>query len=306
MQSTLIKKKTAKPFLKWAGGKKQIAKCIEINLPPQIRKEKCIKNYVEPFLGGGAIFFYLLRNNYTIGKAYLNDINKDLILTFKVVRDKPEDLIFVLKNHSKMFDEKGKNYYYEVRDDFNDSLKNCDYDSSSYESILRASRMIFLNRTCFNGLYRVNKSGRFNVPIGSYKNPKICDDVNILNVSEVLQGVTIESKDFCESLNSIEKGAFFYLDPPYLPIKQTSFTSYTSEDFGLNEQIKLSKFCEEIDKNNAHFLLSNSRPQTDFFSKTYGELDLKECNYKKIDARRSINSKGDKRGTVKELLIFNY
>lgn len=296
--------KNAKPFLKWAGGKKQIAKCIEKNLPPHIRKDKFIKNYIEPFLGGGAIFFYLKREKYTIENVFLSDINKDLILTFEVVRDEPDKLILQLEEHSKKFKKKGKDYYYEVREDFN--LEKCDYNSSSDESILRASRMIFLNRTCFNGLYRVNKSGEFNVPIGSYKNPRICDDSNILNVSEVLQGVTIESKDFRESLKPIEKGDFFYLDPPYLPVKQNSFTSYTSEDFGMEEQIKLSEFCKEIDKKDAYFLLSNSSPESNFFSETYGKLDLKKCDFKRIDARRSINSKGDKRGAVKELLIFNY
>ena len=308
------KDNNAKPFLKWAGGKKQIKKCVEKYLPKQLKDGK-IKNYFEPFLGGGAIFFHVV-SEFKIEHAYLSDINKDLILTYEVVKDSPEELILELESFSEKFEDTDnrKSVYYDVREKFNDDLKDFDYytlfveHNTSQEHIVRASQMIFLNRTCFNGLYRVNKRGEFNVPIGSYKNPRICDEDNIMKVSEVLnKNVNIECKDYSKQDETlINENAFFYLDPPYLPIKKTSFTSYNSTDFGRKEQIELSKFCKKIDDNNGKFLLSNSKPPMDFFKKTYGNLNLKKCNHKKIDARRSINSDGNKRGVIKELLIFNY
>lgn len=304
----MASKVNVKPFLKWAGGKNQIAKCIEKHLPHTI-ESKVIDSYFEPFLGGGAIFFHLINNDFTIKDVYLSDINKDLILTYNVVKCNPHPLISKLKEYSNKFPkdkEKRKDYYYDIRTEFNEDFDNFDIKRHSNDQIIRAAQMIFLNRTCFNGLYRVNKSGKFNVPIGSYKNPLICDETNILKVSDVLQGVNIECKDYSEILDDVQEDSFVYLDPPYFPINKTSFTSYTSGDFGKDEQIELSHFCKKIDDKNAKFLLSNSNPPIDFFNKTYNGLDLKKCNHKKIDARRSINSNGKKRGAVKELLIFNY
>lgn len=308
--------KNIKPFLKWAGGKKQIAENIENCLPQQIKDSHKIKHYFEPFLGGGAIFFHLVNNEFKIEHAYLSDINKDLILTYKVVKREPEELISKLNSFSNKYKkvENRKVEYYDTREEFNNDLKGFNYDAIFEEDVIleehivRASQMIFLNRTCFNGLYRVNKSGKFNVPMGNYKNPLICDEDNIRKVSKVLRrNVEIECKNYSDYGDAlINDKSFFYLDPPYLPIKKTSFTSYNSKDFGLKEQIELSEFCKKIDENNAKFLLSNSKPPIDFFKETYGKLGLKKCNHKKIDARRSINSNGDKRGAIKELLIFNY
>lgn len=171
--------------------------------------------------------------------------------------------------------------------------------------------MIFLNRTCFNGLYRVNKSGKFNVPIGKYKNPLICDKENLLKVSNVLKKVNVFCGDYSESEEFIDENSFVYLDPPYLPIKKNSFTSYNSDGFGVNEQIELSQFCKRIDDIGAKFILSNSDPKNydpscNFFEETYGNLNLKEFGHNRIKVRRSINSKGNKRGPIKELLIYNY
>lgn len=307
--------KNAKPFLKWAGGKKQIKTCIEEYLPQHIRNNGKIKNYCEPFLGGGAIFFHLI-SEYKIEHAYLSDINKDLILTYEVVKREPEELISTLHTFAKKFNdiENRKIVYYDTRKEFNTILKDFDYDTCFEEHtileehIIRASQMIFLNRTCFNGLYRVNKSGEFNVPIGSYKNPIICDEDNIRNVSKILNNnVEMECKEYDDYDNAlINENSFFYLDPPYFPIKKDSFTNYNSKDFGLNEQIELSQFCKKLDDNNVKFILSNSNMPIDFFNKIYGNLGLKTWHYEKIDARRSINSKGNKRGPIKELLIFNY
>lgn len=295
----------AKPFLKWAGGKKQVIDFIEKKLPQEIKDSKIIKNYFEPFLGGGAIFFYLV-NNYDIKHAFLGDINQDLILTYNIVKKHPHKLISELNNYSEeylplSYNER-KEYFYKIRSEFNENFE---------DNLLRATQMIFLNRTCFNGLYRVNKSGKFNVPMGKYKNPTICDKKNILNVSKALKKVNIVCDDYSNSEYLINENSFVYLDPPYLPIKKTSFTSYNSNNFGVTEQVELSHFCKRIDDTGAKFILSNSDPKNhdpsnNFFKDTYCPLNFNYLNYKKIEVRRSINSKGNKRGPINELLLFNY
>ena len=305
MQTKLIDETNPRPFVKWAGGKKQVIKKIDQHIPDEIKKTKKIKKYFEPFLGGGAVFFHLV-SKYNIKYAYLSDINKELILTYKVVKKSPEKLIEELKIHSDNFLPKSlddrKEYYYAIRDEFNNTIED-------FEPILRASQMIFLNRTCFNGLYRVNREGKFNVPIGSYKNPMICNKENLLNVSKVLKDVKIVCADYSKSENEIDKNSFVYLDPPYLPIKENSFTDYDSNGFGIKEQIELSNFCKNIDKKHAKFLLSNSNPKNTenkgFFNEHYG-LEKKLFKYEEIDVRRSINSDKNKRGPIKELLIYNY
>ena len=314
MTFKFVDEKNAKPFLKWAGGKKQVIDFIDKKLPTEIKSSGEIDTYVEPFLGGGAVFFYL-SSQFKIKNVYLSDINKELILTFNVVKNKPKKLISELEPFEDDFlqlsPELRKEFYYDVRDKFNESLENFDYDNFSEEHIIRASQMIFLNRTCFNGLYRVNKSGKFNVPIGKYKNPLICDKENLLKVSNVLKKVNVFCGDYSESEEFIDENSFVYLDPPYLPIKKNSFTSYNSDGFGVKEQIELSQFCKRIDDIGAKFILSNSDPKNydpscNFFEETYGNLNLKEFGHNRIKVRRSINSKGNKRGPIKELLIYNY
>lgn len=314
MTFKFVDEKNAKPFLKWAGGKKQVIDFIDKKLPSEIKSSYEIDTYVEPFLGGGAVFFYL-SSQFKINNVYLSDINQELILTFNVVKNKPKKLISKLEhfedNFLKLSHELRKEFYYDVRNEFNESLENFDYDNFSKEHIIRASQMIFLNRTCFNGLYRVNKSGKFNVPMGKYKNPLICDKENLLKVTDVLKNVNIFCGDYSESGEFIDENSFVYLDPPYLPIKKNSFTSYNSEGFGVKEQIELSQFCKKIDDSGAKFILSNSDPKNhdpscNFFEDVYGNLNLKEFKYNRIKVRRSINSKGNKRGPIKELLIYNY
>ncbi len=309
--------KKPKPFLKWAGGKKQVINFMDDKLLKDIDKSGIIESYVEPFLGGGALFFHLI-SDYKIEQAYLGDINKELILTYKIIRDKPKKLISKLKScsnaYSKMNQDERRIYFNDIRKDFNNSLDNFDYVNFSYDHIIRSAQMIFLNRSCYNGLYRVNKIGKFNVPIGKYKNPLICDEINIINVHEAFKKVDfliIDDKDFSDSKKCINENSFVYLDPPYLPIKKNSFTSYSSEGFGIKEQEKLSKFCKFIDDNGARFILSNSDPKNhdpnnNFFKDTYGKLNLKKCNHDKVEVRRSINSKGNKRGPINELLIWNF
>lgn len=306
-------KESAKPFLKWAGGKKQVKNCIGDILSHKLKGS--IGNYFEPFLGGGAVFFHLLNKKYSFNNVYLGDINKELILTWRVVQAKPYELISCLEDFSEKYKEKSlecqKKYYYDIRDEFNDNLKGFDYDKLYDEQILRASQMIFLNKTCFNGLYRVNLSGEFNVPMGKYKNPLICDKENIIKVHDALKDVNIYCQDYSKFLDLIDENSFVYLDPPYLPIKKTSFTNYDSSGFGVKEQIELSQFCKSIDDKGAKFILSNSDPKNydsscNFFKDNYGGLGLKVCNHKKIMVRRSINSKGNKRGPINELLIYNF
>ena len=301
-----------KPFLKWAGGKKQILNCIEYKLPQEIKDSKEIDSYFEPFLGGGAVFFHLIKNEYQINQIYLSDINKELILTYKVVKKNPKSLISYLKSYSKEYlplsiDDR-KKYYYDIREEFNKNLEGFDYENFSKDHIIRASHMIFLNRTCFNGLYRVNRKGKFNVPIGSYKNPLICDKENLLKVSKTLKKANINSYDYSQAENLINSDSFVYLDPPYLPIKKESFTTYNSEGFGLKEQIELSNFCKSIDDKGAKFILSNSDPKNEdkgnnFFEDHYNKENFK---IKEIDVRRPINSDKNKRGPIKEVLIYYY
>lgn len=313
MQETKLKDQIleVKPFLKWAGGKKQVLGCIDYHLPNEIKDSKTIENYFEPFIGGGAVFFHLI-SNYNIKHAYLGDINKDLILTYNVVKKNPKELISYLKDYSAEFIPKSKDerkdFYYHIRYQYNKNLENFSYEDYSEDHILRASHLIFLNKTCFNGLYRVNQKGKFNVPIGRYKNPLICDETNLLNVSKILKDVDINCSDYSNSEKLIDDNSFVYLDPPYLPIKENSFTTYNSESFGLKEQVELSEFCKRIDKKNAKFILSNSDPKNEDIKNNFFEDHYNEKHFviKRIDVRRAINSDANKRGLIKELLIYNY
>ena len=287
-----------KPFLKWAGGKTQLISEIEKCLPLEIRKEKF--TYIEPFVGSGAILFWMLTNFPNIERAVINDINSDLINTYKIIASKPKELISILKDLQNQYhnlqsnEEVKKKYYYEKRELYN---------SRNTDKVTQASLFIFLNRTCFNGLYRVNKSDFFNVPMGSYKQPRICDEQNILAVSNALQNVEILNDDFEKTLSYANERTFFYLDPPYKPLSETSyFNSYTKGDFNDLEQIRLKDFCENLDAQKSKWILSNSDNQDNkFFDKIYSKFFIK-----RVKAKRIINSNGNKRGELNELLITNY
>lgn len=277
-----IKIKKAKPFVKWVGGKRQLANQI-ISLAP-----KKYNTYFEPLVGGGAIFFALEPQN-----AVINDSNSELMNTYKVIKDNPNALITFLQIHELKNNE---DYFYEIRS----MDRNKDYDSIS--DIEKAARTIYLNKTCYNGLYRVNKSNQFNAPYGKYKNPVIVDYDNILACSNYLNkaDVKIFDGDYKDVLTLANKDDFVYLDPPYLPISKTSsFTSYTANNFNQDEQIELKKQCDRLNEEGIRFLLSNS------YSEIIMEL-YKDYEIIIVNARRVINSDPSKRGEIREVLIKNY
>ena len=290
-----------KPFVKWVGGKGQLVDELEKMLP--VEGEKVLTKYAEPMVGGGALFFNVL-SKYDFKELYISDINAELMNTYKVIKNDVESLISKLSEMQMAFISMDGNcrkyYYYSVRDKFNLTFL------SENTAIDKAAQFIFLNKTCFNGLYRVNGKGQFNVPMGAYKNPTICDYENLRNVHEALQGVNIVCGDYSLSKSFIDKDTFVYLDPPYRPISETSaFTSYNSNIFDDNEQIRLAKFIDEIDQMGAKIVLSNSDPKNinekdNFFDELY-----KNYNINRISASRMINSKAERRGKINELLICN-
>ena len=300
----------SKPFLKWAGGKTQLLKEIDSHLPQEIVDSNHIEKYFEPFVGGGAVFFHL-KSYLNIDEIYLSDINKELILTYKVIKNHPKKLIKRLRYISEYYksknDEERKNYYYFVRNSFNNHLIGFDYEKYSSEHIKRASQMIFLNKTCFNGLFRVNSDDEFNVPMGRYKNPLICDEENILAVSHDLKKARIENASYLESEELIDESSFVYLDPPYRPLRRdTNFLGYSKGNFDDNCQRELGQFYKRISDKGAKVLLSNSDPKNtdsndDFFDEIYQDF-----NIDRVYAKRYINSKGDKRGDISEILVSNY
>ena len=290
-----------KPFVKWVGGKGQLIEEIEKMLPSD--GEKVLTKYAEPMVGGGALLFNVL-SRYQFDELYISDINPELINAYIAIKQNVEALIKRLNEMQMTFlplDENGrKYYYYNVRDKFNTAKLS---DSTSAE---KAAYFIFLNKTCFNGLYRVNRKGLFNVPMGSYKNPTICDADNLRNIHEALQNVTIVCGDYSLSKSFIDQDTFVYLDPPYRPISETSaFTSYNSDVFDDDEQIRLARFIDEINASGAKIVLSNSDPKNvnpddAFFDELY-----KAYQIKRVSATRMINSKADSRGKINELLICN-
>jgi DNA adenine methylase len=300
----------AKPFLKWAGGKGQLLEKLDEHFPPEMRDGK-IKKYVEPFLGGGALFFYLI-SKFNFEEIILNDINRECILTYKVIQNNVEKLIELLSqmesNFLSMNDEQRKIIYYEQRDIFNEEKMKIDYAYFTEQWIEHAARMIFLNKTCFNGLYRQNSKGQFNVPMGNYKNPTICDEKNLRAVCKGLKGVKLLNGDFQNLINYIDENTFVYMDPPYRPLNNTSnFSGYSKEPFNDESQIRLSKWFKELsDNKKAKLMLSNSDPtnsdpEDDFFDKLYAEFKID-----RVTAVRAINSKGSGRGAIRELIITNY
>lgn len=293
--------KIAKPFLKWAGGKTQLINSIEKFLPGNLLKEEF--TYIEPFVGSGAVLFWILNNFTNLKKAVINDINEDLINTYKIIASNPKELISILEILQKEFhalegkEENKKLYYYQKRELYNKRKE---------EQSGQAALFIFLNRTCFNGLYRVNRKNKYNVPMGSYKRPTICDKENILAVSEALQKVEILCGDFEQTLAHTNKNSIFYFDPPYKPLSETSsFNSYAKDEFNDEEQIRLRNFCSKLDILNHTWILSNSdvkgkNKENNFFDDLYSNFSIK-----RVEARRNINANSEKRGILTELLITN-
>lgn len=295
--------KTVKPFLKWAGGKGQLLKEIEKYYPFE---DSNITKYAEPFVGGGAVLFDVL-SKYDLKEIYISDINAELINTYRIIRDDINALIEMLLHLQDDFiplnTETRKKYYMNKRERFNDLKLNGDENVN----IEKAALMIFLNKTCFNGLFRVNKKGLFNVPMGAYKNPLICDEINIRAVSEKLQKVTIVCGDYRKSAEFIDKNTFVYFDPPYRPITDTaSFTAYTENLFNDEKQVELAHFVDDMHRKGAKIVVSNSDPknsntQDDFFDNIYSNHKIK-----RVEATRMINCNSEARGKIKELLISNF
>ena len=292
-----------KPFIKWVGGKGQLLS--EINKLYPVELGKNINKYAEIFLGGGAVLFDIL-SKYKLDEVYISDKNLELINTYKSIRDNVDILIKSLKEMEEQYiplnNEDRKIYYYEKREEYN-SLKI----NSEVSNIEKAILFIFLNKTCFNGLYRVNKKGKFNVPMGAYKKPKICDEENLKNVSLTLRNVKIVYADYRESEKFIDDKTFVYIDPPYRPLNITSsFTSYTENDFNDKEQIELAEYINVLNKKGAKIVISNSDPKNNDIDDNFFDKLYKNYNINRVKATRMLNSNASLRGAINELLITNY
>ncbi len=274
-----------KPFVKWAGGKRQLIPAISKHLPKEFG------TYFEPFLGGGAVLFHILSENPG-KKCTVSDLNSDLVLAYVTIRDRIDELISSLKTHSKNYFKDSKSYYYKIR------------DTSPRSQVEKTSRLIFLNRTCFNGLYRVNSKGKFNVPLGRYTNPNIVNEENLRSVSHCFKSrqIKISCRDFGAVLADSKTDDFVYFDPPYQPVSNTAnFTSYTSRDFGEADLRRLVELCFDLDSKGCKVMLSNSNSNEviSHFEKTKWKITETRAN-------RAINSNSKKRTGHSELLIKNY
>ena len=269
-------------FLKWAGGKLQLIEQFQSLFPPYFN------DYYEPFIGSGAVFFYV-KSKRKPCKVILSDINEELINCFVVVRDRPSELIKLLLNHRN---NHSKDYYYTVRG----------IETSRLDSIESAARLIYLNKTCFNGLYRVNSKGQFNVPFGDYQKPRIFDKKILLQASHLLQGVELRVMNFEKVLDFAGKDDFVYLDPPYIPLSKTSsFTNYSKDDFPVQQQKILSEVFRILDSHGCFVMLSNSNHP--LIKELYRDY---EKNIVTVRAKRMINSVGNKRGAINEIVLRNY
>ena len=294
--------KKARPFIKWVGGKGQLIEQLEAQLPADFDNWENV-TYIEPFVGGGAMLFYMLQRYPNINHAIINDINSDLATCYRTVRDTPEQLISSLKDIEKAYlaletEDGRKDFFMAVRERYNE--KNLD-------PIENTTKFFFLNRTCFNGLYRVNKKGLFNVPFGKYANPTICDPETIRKDSELLQRVEILNGDFEATFEYAHGNTFFYFDPPYRPLSDTSsFNDYAKEAFNDDAQIRLKEYCDRIHEAGFRFMLSNSdckgkNEEDNFFDVLYQAYQIE-----RVWASRNINSNPNKRGKLTEILVHNY
>ncbi|WP_353930175.1 DNA adenine methylase [Okeanomitos corallinicola TIOX110] len=298
-----------KPFLKWAGGKTQLLEQISQFLPQQLVNGK-IKKYIEPFMGGGAVFFHIA-NNYQVQEFCISDINIELVIAYKTIQNYVDELIAMLTDTEKQYlslDEiQRKEYFYQIRNQFNFHRNDINYQDYNSGWIERTAQMIFLNKTCFNGLFRVNSQGKFNVPVGKYKNPKICDRQNLKAVSLVLQNVEIQHQDFSKWENLIDSQTFIYLDPPYRPLNKTSnFTAYSQQIFNDDEQIRLRDFFKNASNQGAFLMLSNSDPKNEDIEDDFFETAYAGYRIERVKASRLINRDYLNRKTINELLIMNY
>ncbi len=298
-----------KPFLKWAGGKAQLLDAFECRFPPELTGHR-LSNYVEPFIGGGAVFF-AINNRYGFETAHICDSNEELALAYRVVKTNVDALIDTLGPMETRFletpQEGRSELFYKTREDYNNNKEKTDFLHYQSSWIQRTAELIFLNRTCFNGLFRVNSRGWFNVPFGSYKNPRILDERTLIEASASLQNTEISMGDFSTCEKFIDNNTFVYLDPPYRPLNRTSkFTGYSKGGFSDSDQVRLAEFFKTIDRQGAKVMLSNSDPKNEdpddiFFDDLYADYLVD-----RVPAKRAINSNGERRGEISELIITNY
>lgn len=299
----------AKPFLKWAGGKTQLLDEFTRRIPEEL-KEGNLPIFIEPFVGGGAVFFHF-NNQFRFDECHIFDINEELILAYTVVKNNVEELIELLRDIEMNFlsrdEPERKMFFYHIRDEFNRQKPTINFHRFERAWIDRASLLIFLNRTCFNGLYRVNNQGEFNVPFGSYKKPKILYEGLLRADSEKLENTEIHLGDFEDSFQYVSDRSFVYFDPPYRPLNETSsFTQYSKDGFNDMEQTRLAAFFERCDRTHAKLMLSNSDPKNvnpddDFFDLLYADYHIT-----RVPAKRMINCDGTKRGEIREIIVTNY
>ncbi|OUD12930.1 DNA adenine methylase [Thioflexithrix psekupsensis] len=293
----------AKPFLKWAGGKAQLLKQFESYYPKELHQGE-IEQYIEPFIGGGAVFFALMQR-FPIQYSLISDVNVDLILTYQVIQQQPEQLVTVLAQYQQQYrqlsEEKRSQFFYATREQFNTQ-------SPDQNRITKAAQFIFLNKTCFNGLFRLNAKGQFNVPFGRYKNPTILDEANIFAVSGLLQRTEIKLASYQDCFSVVNDRTLVYFDPPYRPVSKTAhFTTYSGSIFTDKAQLELASFFKKLDvEKKAKLMLSNSDPKNEnkadhFFDHLYADYRIH-----RVTAHRMINCQANKRGQINELLITNY
>lgn len=292
----------AKPFIKWVGGKGQLIEQLEALLPADFVERDNV-TYIEPFVGGGAMLFYMLQKFPNIKSAVINDINADLTLSYKIVRDNPTELIESLNTIQSEYyalnsEEERKMFFLKQRELFN---------TKSLAQIENTTLFFFLNRTCYNGLYRVNKGGKFNVPFGRYVTPTICDAKTIYADSKLLQDVEIMTGDFEQTFTKIKGNTFFYFDPPYRPLSSTSsFNDYAKEDFNDEAQIRLKLFCDRLNEAGVDFMLSNSDCMANNVADRFFDDLFAEYTIERVWASRNVNAIASKRGRIKEIVVNNY
>ena len=292
----------AKPFIKWVGGKGQLLEQLDEQLPANFADWQDV-TYIEPFVGGGAMLFYMLQRYPNIRHAVINDVNLDLTTCYCVVRDMPEELITACEEIQSAYnalrtEDARREFFLAVRDRYNE--KNLD-------PLENTTKFFFLNRTCYNGLYRVNKKGLFNVPFGKYANPQICDPITIRKDSELLQRVEIMTGDFEATFDRARGKTLFYFDPPYRPLSDTSsFNDYAKEAFNDDAQIRLKEYCDRINEAGFHFMLSNSDCKGKNEDDGFFDVLFQAYQIERVWASRSINSNPDKRGKLTEILVHNY
>jgi DNA adenine methylase len=299
----------AKPFLKWAGGKGQLLKEFDIRFPKEVKKG-LVSTYVEPFVGGGAVYFYI-NNQYKFDESHIFDINEELVLAYTVVKNDVEELIEILQDVETSYlqlDTKDRQeYFYEIRNRYNEVKASIQWKKYSKAWIQRAADLIFLNKTCFNGLFRVNSKGEFNVPFGRHTNPQILNQETLRSDSALLENTRIHLGDFSKCARYVDECTFVYFDPPYRPLNQTSsFTSYSRDGFGDEDQKRLAKFFHKLDSKGAKLMLSNSDPKNEDPNDHFFEDLYQDYSIDRVSARRAINCNGERRGEINELIITNY